>query len=108
MLTVLTVFSRDVRILITLFPARPSRLKGNIDAERPQKCLRPTQVAGEGAGIFGPADAAACLTGAFSAGLQKIGSATRPRAALAHEVPHASGDRVRVDNALDRSLAVGP
>ena len=27
--------------------------EGNVDAERPKKCLRPTQVAGEGARIFG-------------------------------------------------------
>jgi hypothetical protein len=80
--------------------------EGNVDAERPKKRLRPTQVAGEGAGIFGLAGAVASLTGAFNADPQKIGGATRPGAALAHELPHASGDRVRVDDALDRSLAV--
>jgi hypothetical protein len=38
---------------------------------------------------------------------QKIGGAARPGAALAHELPYASGDRVRVDDALDVGLAVG-
>jgi hypothetical protein len=77
LLTVLTVFSRAVRTLITLFPARPSRLKGNVDAERPKEDLRPTQVAGEGARIFGPAGAVPrnMLTAAFSANPQKIGAA---------------------------------
>ena len=36
-----------------------------------------------------------------------FGGATRPGAALAHELSHASGDRVHVDDALDRGLAVG-
>ena len=80
--------------------------KGNLDAERPKKCLRTTQVAGKGAGIFRPASVIACLTGAFNADPQKIGGATCPRATLAHELPHASGERVRVDDALDRGLAV--
>src|SRR5271165_910155 len=40
----------------------PFTTEGNVDAQRPKKCLRPTQVAGEGAGIFGPADAVACPT----------------------------------------------
>jgi hypothetical protein len=41
--------------------------EGNLDAERPKKCLRPAQVAGEGARIFGPAGIVACLTGALNA-----------------------------------------
>jgi hypothetical protein len=45
--------------------------EGNVDAERPKKRLRPTQVAGEGAGIFGPADAVVCVTGPFAAGRRR-------------------------------------
>jgi hypothetical protein len=60
--------------------------EGNVDAEHPKKCLCPTQVPGESAGIFGPAGAVAWLTGAFNADPQKIGGATRPGAALAHEL----------------------
>jgi len=44
----------------------------NVDTERPKKCLRPTQVRGEGARISGPAVPVACLTGAFNANSQKI------------------------------------
>jgi hypothetical protein len=39
----------------------------NVDAERPQKCPRPTQVPGESARIFGPAGPVACLPAAFDA-----------------------------------------
>src|SRR5271166_5048098 len=81
--------------------------EGNVDAESPKKCLRPTQVPGQGARIFGPAGPVACLPRAFNTNPQKIGGAARPGAALAHELPHASSDRVRVDDALDRGLAVG-
>ena len=81
--------------------------EGNVDAERPKKRLRATQVAGEGARIFGPADPVARLPGAFNTNPQKISGAPRPRAALAHELLQASGDRVRVDDAFDRGLAVG-
>jgi hypothetical protein len=68
--------------------------KGNVDAEHPKKCLCPAQMPSESAGVFGPAGAVACLTGAFNADPQKIGGAPRPGAGLAHELPHASGDRV--------------
>jgi hypothetical protein len=83
--------------------------EGNVDAERPKEALRPTQVAGEGAGILGPAGAVLrnTLTAAFKANPQKIGGAPRPRAALAHEFPHARSNRVRVDDAVDRGLAIG-
>ena len=46
--------------------------EGNVDAERPKKSLRPTQVAGESAGIFGPAGVVSCLAGAFNADPQKV------------------------------------
>ena len=107
MLTVLTVFSRDVRILITLLSGSAFTTERNVDTERPKKRLRPTQVAGEGARIFGPADPVDSSRHFPRTNPQKIGGAPRPRGALAHELPHASGDRVRVDDALDRGLAVG-
>ena len=53
LLTVLTVFSTDVRILITLRSGSAFTTERNIDAKRPKKCLRPTQAAGEGARSFG-------------------------------------------------------
>ena len=81
--------------------------EGNLDAERPKRCLHPTQVAGEGPRVFGPAGGAVCVPAAFNANPQKIGSASRPRAALAHEIPHACSNRVGVDDTLDRGLAVG-
>ena len=56
------------------------------------------QVAGEGAGIFRPTGAVLgdTITAAFNADPQKIGGATRPGGALAHELAHASGDRIGV------------
>ncbi|MGA7166506.1 MAG: hypothetical protein WBX37_21520 [Pseudolabrys sp.] len=81
----------------------------NLDTERPKKRLCATQVAGEGAGIFRPTGAVPrdTITAAFNADPQKIGGATRPGGALAHELAHASGDWIRVDHALERGLAVG-
>ena len=76
----------------------------NIDALRAKKCLRPTQVAGERARISGQGGAAACLS---SADPQKVSGGTGPGGVLGHEPPDASGDRVRVDDALDGSLTVG-
>src|ERR1700730_16153719 len=57
LLTVLTVFSRDVRILITLLPARPSRLKViSRPSARRNVCARRKWPA-RGTGIFRPAGA---------------------------------------------------
>jgi hypothetical protein len=58
----------------------------NLDAQGSQERLRATQTASERARIFGPVGTA--VTGA---GLQKVGSATCPGAALGHDFPHASG-----------------
>ena len=105
----LTVFSREPTD--PDYPGSSSSFttERNLDTKRPKKRLRATQVAGEGAGIFRPTGAVPrdTITAAVNADPQKICSATRPGAALAHELPHASGDRVRVDNALDRGRAVG-
>ena len=51
--TVRTVFSSDVRILIHSTASAAFTTKGNVDAERAKKCLSPTQVAGEGRGVWG-------------------------------------------------------
>ena len=65
-------------------------------------------MAGEGAGIFRPTGAVLRDTiTAVNADPQKIGGATRPGGALAHELAHARGDRIGVDDALDCGLAVG-
>jgi hypothetical protein len=66
-------------------------------------------VAGEGAGSFRLTGAVFrhTITAAFNADPQKISGTTRPGGALAHELAHASGDRIGVDDALDRGLAVG-
>jgi hypothetical protein len=81
----------------------------NLDTERPKKRLCATQVAGEDAGIFRPTGAVPrdTITVALNADPQKIGGGTRPGGAPAHELPHASGDRIRIDDALDRGVAVG-
>src|SRR5439155_9018851 len=78
----------------------------NVDAKRPKRCLRPTQVPGERAGASTPAGAKPGLADTFSAGPQKIGGASRPGAAFAHDLPHASSNWVRVDDALNSSSAV--
>jgi hypothetical protein len=61
---------------------------------------------GEGARVFEPGGAIASVTGSFKADPQKIGGAACPGAAAGHELSHERGDRVGVDNALDRGLAV--
>jgi hypothetical protein len=63
------------------------------NTERPKKRLCATQVAGEGAGIFRPTDAVLrdTITAAFNADPQKIGGATRPRAAFAHDGSCSTG-----------------
>ena len=54
---------------------------------------------------FGLAGAVTCLAGALKADPQEIGGATRPGTALAHDLRHPRGDRIGVDDALDRRLA---
>ena len=108
--------ARFVEAMVRRVTASPRRQRtcgsaltteANIDAERPKRRLHPTQVAGQSARIFGPAGAVACLPSTFNANPQKIGGTTRPRAALAHELPQANSDRVRVGDALNRGLTVG-
>ena len=78
--------------------------EGNLYTQRPQERLRATQAAGERAGMFGPAGAEPrnALAVTIGAGPQKVGGAARPRAALGHDLAHASGHRVGVDDALER------
>ena len=81
--------------------------EGNVDTKRPKKCLRATQAASEGAWIFRPADAGHWdLASIFKAAPQKVGGTAGPRAAFAHEQPHARGDWVCVDDAFDRGFPV--
>src|SRR5262245_48808982 len=77
--------------------------ESNLDAQRPKRRLDATQTAGERAGIFGPAHATPrnAVTVAIGADTQKVGGATRPRAALCHDIPDAGGHRVGVDDAFD-------
>ena len=69
LLTVLTVFSGNERIRITLLPGSAFTTERNLDTEHPKKRLCATQVAGEGAGIFRPTGAVArdTITAAFNA-----------------------------------------
>ena len=86
--TLLTVFSGDERILITLLPARPSRLNAiSTPSARRNVCARRKWPA-RARGFFWPTSAVPrdTITAAFNAGPQKIG-ATRPGATLAHELP---------------------
>ena len=107
LLTVQTVFSRVVCIDD---PAAASTLttERNVNAQDPKEGLGATQAASERAGIFGPAGARPRnpVIVATGAGPQKVGGAACPRTALSHNLPHASGDRVGVDNAVDRGPAV--
>src|SRR5207247_1472575 len=81
--------------------------EGDLDAQDPQKGLRAPQAAGERPGAFGPAAVfASTISAAIGTGPQKVGGASPPRAALGHDLTHASGDRVGIDDALDRSSAV--
>jgi hypothetical protein len=41
-------------------------IEGHLDANRPKKRLRPTQVAGKSPRIFGPAGVVACPPGALA------------------------------------------
>ena len=87
----LAVFSGNERIRITSSGSAFTTGR-NLDTERPKKRLYATQVAGEGAGIFRPTGAVPrdTITAAFNADPQKIGGATRPGRALAHELPPRS------------------
>jgi hypothetical protein len=83
-------------------PAFPT--EDNVDAQYPQERLRPAEAASERAGIFGPVGTA--VTGA---GLQNVGGATCPGAALGHDFPHASGGpgRHRLGTRSQHGSAVG-
>src|SRR6516225_6354368 len=82
-------------------------IEGDLDAKRSKKRLRPTQVAGKDARIFGPASVVACPPGAL-ANPQKIGGAPRPGAALAHELPNEGIPWVRLDDPLDCGPGFSP
>ena len=67
--------------------------EGDLDTQGPQEGLRAAQGAGERPGTFGSAGAGARGTApaAIGADTEKVGGTTCPRAALGHEVAHASG-----------------
>src|SRR5262249_31680201 len=73
--------------------------EGDVDAQYPKECLRTTQSAGKFPGTLGPSCGPAREAGARQGGTgaQKVGSASRPRAAVRHNLPHPSGYRINVD-----------
>ena len=107
LLTVLTMFSGDERIRIILLPARPSRLNAiSIPSARRNVCARRKWPA-RARGFLGQPVPPLGIRSLLRSRLTCKKSVALPVQALAHELAHASGDRVRVDNALDRGLAVG-
>jgi hypothetical protein len=83
--------------------------KGDLDAERPQRCLHAPQATGERPGISGPDGAirANSVPPVSGAGPEQVGGAAHPRAALGHDFAHAGGHRVGVDGIYDRRPAIG-
>ena len=108
LLTVLTVFSGNERIRITLLPDRPWRLNAiSIPSARRNVCARRKWPA-RARGVFGQPVPSLGIRSLLRSTLTRRRSAALPvQGALAHELTHASGDRIGVDDALDRGLAVG-
>jgi hypothetical protein len=77
----------------------PFTAEGNVDAQYPKECLRTTQSAGEFSGTLGPSRGPAREAGTRQgcASTQEVGSTSRPRAAVRHNLPHPSGHWIRVD-----------
>jgi len=73
--------------------------EGDVDAQCPKECLRTTQSAGKFPGTLGPSSGPAREVGTRQgcAGTQEVGSTSRPRAAVCHNLPHPSGYWVGVD-----------
>ena len=73
--------------------------EGNVDAQYPKERLRTTQSAGEFPGALGPSRGSAREAGTRQGctGTQKVGSTSRPRAAVRHNLPHPSGYWIGVD-----------
>src|SRR5262249_32623272 len=67
--------------------------EGNVDAQYPKECLRATQSAGEFPGTLGPGRGPAREAGTREGctGTQEVGSTSRPRAAVRHNLLHPSG-----------------
>jgi hypothetical protein len=70
-----------------------------VDAQYPEESLSAAEAASERAGIFGPVGPIPQypIRLMFDASTQKLGGGPGPRAALGHDLPHASGDRVGID-----------
>ena len=90
-------------------PGSTFTTEGYLDAQGTQSRLHPPQAAGECPRIFWPAGTSpgGAVTGKFGLSTQEIRGATRPGAALSHNLPHASGHRIGVDDALDCGPPVG-
>jgi hypothetical protein len=73
--------------------------EGDVDSQYPKECLRTTQSAGKFPGTLGPSRGPApeARTGQGCIGTQEVGSTSRPRAAVRHNLPHPSGYWVGVD-----------
>src|SRR6266403_82856 len=80
-------------------PSSALTTEGNVDAHYPQECLRTTQSASEGPRVLRPSCGPARKAGSLPVctSTQKVRSASRPRRAARHELPHPSGHRIRVD-----------
>jgi hypothetical protein len=84
-------------------PGSTFTTEGDFDAEGTQSRPHPPKAAGECPGIFRPAEAA---PGKVSLNSQEICGAAHPGGALSHDLPHASGHRIGVDDVFDRGPTV--
>jgi hypothetical protein len=77
----------------------PFTTEANVDAQYPKECLRTTQSAGEVPGALGPNRGPAREAGTRQGctGTQEVGSTSRPRAAVRHNLPQPSGHWIGVD-----------
>jgi hypothetical protein len=106
LLTVLTVCSVVLRIRMTLSPARPSRLNVmSMPSARRNVCARRKRPA-SARGFLGQPALSRESSQLLAAPTRKRSAAAYPRTAVGHDFPHTSGDRVAIDNVLNRSPAV--
>src|SRR5260221_4666406 len=72
----------------------------DVDAQYPEESLRAAEASSECAGVSGPAGPVTRypISPAVGASMQKVGGGPGPAAALVHDLAHARGDRVAIDN----------